>query len=1332
MASLENFTASAAGLTLEGSTNWNLWKFQVRVILNGLGLWSVVDGSIKKPTGDEDHTKWLQKDAKAQSAIISRLSERVLRLVTACNSAAEIWMKLESVYELKSSCSLHYIQQKFFAYSYEGQGIGEHISTLQDLANKLSDMGHKVDESTLMTKIMMTLPDDYKHFRSAWDSVEESKQNINNLTSRLLMEEERVKGSESDYTASALAAKTGRKMKCKFCLKLGHLEEKCFKKKSVNSSGQQQHQKVCHYCKKSGHFIRDCRYRIKKESLQDNAFLVSAMYGQEESNLWYMDSGASEHMCKDKNSFTEYSELKEPRKILIGDGSIITATGIGQVKLEASNESEWVKTTLNNVLHVPSIKVNLFSVSSALDHDYLMMSSNNKCQIYNKNGTIAAVAQRKGKMYVMDFRSKCTSSTFFGKEESTLLDWHVKLAHQNFEYVKNMLKKHNIKFEDNQEICISCLKGKQHKEPFTRSKTRTERAGELIHADLCGPMEEKSLGGARYYLLLKDDFSHYRKVYFVKEKTEICEKIKHFITFTKKEINEDIKTLRTDNGTEFLKLKGYLEREGIRHETTVSYTPEQNGKIEREMRTITEAARTMLQAKSLPKSFWAEAVNTAVYTINRTGTSSIPGSTPYELWFKKEFDIRYLKEFGSEVYVHVPKQLRKKWDSKGEHGLFLGYGETTKGYRIYLTSKKIVDTKKDVIFTGRDTKNQEEKLNETPVYGRTKIVTEIEGSIPDDDKPEVEDTTQEEERERSDKSSQNEVTNEMNQQPSEENLISSDTEEDTFADAEPNVVGDSEDTSRRGKRTRRPPIWTKDYVLSSMTVEPTTFTEAMNSTEADKWTEALMNELQGLEENNTWTKTKLPSGKKAISSKFVFKKKVDESGNVKFKCRLVARGFEQETDCNLNDLYAPVARLPTLRCFIAVATKLNLPLYQMDICSAFLNGEIKDEVYMLLPKDFTIDDDDESTVYRLNKSIYGLKKSPKSWNEKFNSVIKKEGFVQSCNDFCLFSKCDKSKQLYLLLYVDDILLFGTDNHEIQKIKDVLSSNFKLKDLGHVSEYLGINIQQNLNDGTTIINQTAYLKSVLEKFGMSSCKPANIPLDVNFNFELLKQDHSESQEIETKCRRLIGSLMYAVLGSRPDLCTSVSLLSRYQHCASTLLYKMLLQVLRYVKATINLSLVFKRDVATECLEGFVDADWGGDPMDRKSTTGYIFKVFGFPVLWGSKKQQSVAISSCESEYLAMSMAITEACWLRKLLLDFQFVLNSCVLYEDNQSAIQVALYPENSRRLKHISIKHHFIKEKIDEGIVKLVYIPTNEQLADLFTKPLGKQLFTKFRDRLLS
>jgi hypothetical protein len=322
---------------------------------------------------------------------------------------------------------------------------------------------------------------------------------------------------------------------------------------------------------------------------------------------------------------------------------------------------------------------------------------------------------------------------------------------------------------------------------------------------------------------------------------------------------------------------------------------------------------------------------------------------------------------------------------------------------------------------------------------------------------------------------------------------------------------------------------------------------------------------------------------------------------------------------------------------MSIATKLNMQVKQMDVCNAFLNAEIEDDVYLKLPQGMTNHKDyNDNVIYKLNKSLYGLRGSPKSWNKVFDSIMSSQGFTKSKKDNCLYTKFNGDVKVFLLLYVDDILYTSNSKDEMEKLKNVLANSFKIKDMGNVSKYLGIQVEQDLKKGVTKINQSEYLKGVLEHYNMLDCKPLSLPIDKNFKFSLLNRERSESKTIESKCRKLIGCLIYAVIGTRPDICAVVTMLSRYQSCASELLFKLLKNVLRYIKGTIDLCLVYKRD-DNNTIEGYVDSDWGGCPKDRKSTTGYCFKVYNCTVIWCSKKQPAVAMSTAESELIALSSA-----------------------------------------------------------------------------------------------
>lgn len=428
---------------------------------------------------------------------------------------------------------------------------------------------------------------------------------------------------------------------------------------------------------------------------------------------------------------------------------------------------------------------------------------------------------------------------------------------------------------------------------------------------------------------------------------------------------------------------------------------------------------------------------------------------------------------------------------------------------------------------------------------------------------------------------------------------------------------------------------------------------------------------------------------------------------------------------SLSDIYSPVAKLPSIRIFLALCNTLNIPIYQLDVCSAFLNGDIKHEIYISLPEAFP---EKEGTICKLNKSLYGLKGSPRTWNDKFHDFMLSLSFVRSENEYCIYIKTTKTYKIYILIYVDDLLLAGTDEKEVNNIKDILHKTFKMKDLGLIKNFLGMIITQDITTSKITINQSNMVKSLLVKFGMQNCKPLSTPMDVNFKSDILKRERSESPEIEAKCRALIGSLMYIMLCSRPDLCISISILSRYQSCASQDLWVALKRILRYIQGTLDVSLIFENKNYSNIIEGFSDSDWGGDRVDRKSTTGYIFKFFGCTVSWASRKQPTVALSTTEAEYIALSLAVSEACWLRSLLYDLK-VYNEyvcVVIHEDNQSAIKVSKNPMFHKRLKHVDIKFHFVRDKVKKNIVSLQYVKSECQIADLFTKPLGLSLFKVF------
>lgn len=1335
------------------------------VILKSKDLFDIVSGKDAKPrktdgVSESEFAKqlkmWVSRDNKAQEIIITRMEEGPVTHLLTCESANEMWQKLLSVYEQHSEVSLHQLQQKFFNLKYEDEGIALFISKIQELEARLKQYGEKLSEQMLITKVLVSLPEKYKHFVSAWESVPAQGQKLSELTSRLLIEEERS-GEDRSVESALLTTKKLEpdRNKCFTCGKFGHVKADCWRNK--NAAKTEKNKALCYYCKKPGHFLKDCRLRLAKGGNQNNkgppsyghghrnnvnAFISAALIGEGLSTEdWYADSGASEHMCSRRNIFSEFSSLEGGREIVIGNGCKLKALGMGTVKVEAYAGDHWVQSEIRDVLFVPDLKFNLFSVGAVLRRGFEAKWSEEKC-VFIKENEVRAVGLQQGKLYRMQFREPMDlAAVGFGTEKmGSLQVWHEKLAHQNVEQVKYILRERQMVVPSpNEFFCGPCVEGKHKRESFPLSKTKTTETCEIIHADICGPMETQSLGNAKYFLLIVDDFSKYRYVYFLKHKSEAVEKMKVFLQLAKNVTGKNVKILRTGNDLELVshEMVKLTESLGIRHQRAAPYCPEQNGKVEREMRTIVEAGRTMLKAKNMEKSFWAEAVNTAVYVINRTGKSSVNGKTPHWLWFNAEADIRQFQIFGSTAYVHVPKERRKKWDVKSLKGLFVGYQENSKAFRVYVPSRRRVEVSRNVVFQCEadpsQTPTQAEVIEDLSAVNESEPSEEVqngEGNLEAESSPASSHQGKvrkdfkgfEPIKEAADSSRYGEYY---------ETMVLDDTIEmegssERMTEEQSKGSEDTKSSKLRNRGSLKKPqklnIYETNFCASS---DPLTYQDAINGSDNLMWKNAMDAELRSIEENKTWTEVVPPENCHVIGSKWVFKVKYDEQGQPsQYKARLVAKGFEQNDQSELGDIYAPVAKLGTVRILLAVATHLNLPIYQMDVQSAFLYGDIEEEVYMSKPEGVG---GDGATVYRLNKSLYGLKKSPKYWNEKFNRVMEQDGFERSKHDCCLFMKNSIKSKLYVLMYVDDLLIVGSDEREIRKVKLNLKNNFKMKDLGEASNYLGINISQDRKEGTLKLNQTQFLKSVLVKYGMENCRSVATPMDPSV--KISKDDQqSEDRELETKCRKLIGSLMYAAVGTRPDLCATLSFLSRYQNCASEVLWTALKRVLRYIRGTLNVSLVYRRLSSAPTVEGYVDADWGGDQDDRKSTSGTLFIVLGCTVTWSSRKQHSVALSSTESEYMALSSAAAEACWLRGVLNDMGMLCSEepVVLYEDNQAAIKVSKNAESSKRLKHVDIRYHFIKEKIEDKVIDVQYVATQNQVADGLTKPLNAPLFQKF------
>jgi hypothetical protein len=484
-------------------------------------------------------------------------------------------------------------------------------------------------------------------------------------------------------------------------------------------------------------------------------------------------------------------------------------------------------------------------------------------------------------------------------------------------------------------------------------------------------------------------------------------------------------------------------------------------------------------------------------------------------------------------------------------------------------------------------------------------------------------------------------------------------------------------------------------------------------------------EIEAIERNNTWELTELPIGSRVIGVKWVYKTKLNEKGEVdKYKARLVAKGYSQQYGVDYAEVFAPVARLDTIQVVISLAAQKGWIIYQLDVKSAFLNGELNEEVFVTQPPGYE-KTGHEYKVYKLKKALYGLKQAPRAWYSRIETYFLSAGFKKCPYEHTLFIKTtDGGTTLFVCLYVDDLIFTGNDAAMFKDFKQSMMNEFEMTDLGKMKYFLGIEVLQR-PDGV-FIGQRKYAQEVLDRFKMDQCNPVKNPVVPGHK---LNKDEDGVRIDSTLYKQIVGSLMY-LTATRPDITFVVSLISRYMEHPTEMHLQAAKRVLRYVKGTSSLGVFYKKEGNHELL-GYTDSDYAGDQNDRKSTSGYVFLMSSGAVSWSSKKQPVVTLSTTEAEFISAAYSACQVVCLRRILKELcHDQSKSTVVYCDNVSAIKLSKNPVLHGRSKHIDIRFHFLRDLTWEGIVELVQCSTHEQIADILTKPLKLDVFLKLRDML--
>ncbi|KAJ9568575.1 LOW QUALITY PROTEIN: hypothetical protein OSB04_004541 [Centaurea solstitialis] len=802
----------------------------------------------------------------------------------------------------------------------------------------------------------------------------------------------------------------------------------------------------------------------------------------------------------------------------------------------------------------------------------------------------------------------------------------------------------------------------------------------------------------------------------------------HFCTFVaeaKTQFGVSVKTLPTMQRNILQKPFGpFMLQQGIRHESSCVDTPAQNGVDERKNRHLLEVARALLFQMTVPKPFWADAIATACFLINRMPSSVLHGEIPMSVLVpgQRLFPIEP-KIFGCSCFVRDTRPHLSKLDPKSLKCVFLGYSRLQKGYRCFSPVLNRYIVSRDVTFmeevpfypvsTCLDHENQDDLL----IYPIPTPSSTVDFPVPSDS---AQSSKPSSETERPPVIHSPHLTTDIPNSDVRMSESPSTSDSDTARDSLPPDL-DVPIALRKGKRSCTYPV--DSYVsYAKLSTASRSLVASLDSIPTPKtvgdalahpgWRNAMIEEMNALEHSNTWTLVELPANKKAIGCKWVFTEKVNPDGSVaRLKARLVAKGYAQTYGVDYSETFSPVAKVPSIRLFISLAATYNWVLHQLDVKNAFLHGDLHEEVYMEQPPGF-VAQGESGRVCKLRKSLYGLKQSPRAWFGRFNAVVTEFGLRRSAYDHSVFFASSSSGCILLVVYVDDIVITGSDETGIMKLKDFLASQFQTKDLGPLKYFLGIEVSRNRKG--ICLSQRKYCLDILNDSGMIETKPCEAPMIPNMKLNVKDGDLLEDPE---KYRRIVGKLNYLTI-TRPDIAFPVGVVSQFMSSPRTPHWEAVRHILKYLKGAPGLGILYQNH-NHHVIEGFTDADYDGDPTNRQSTTGYCVFVGGNLVSWKSKKQNVVSRSSAESEYRAMAQTTCELIWLRNLLGELGFAQSKPMnLYCDNEAAIHIANNPVFHERTKHIEVDCHFTREKLEDGTISTPFVRTGSQLADVFTKAL--------------
>ncbi|KAG8492662.1 hypothetical protein CXB51_010306 [Gossypium anomalum] len=918
---------------------FHIWVVKIRTYLQAFDMWEVVNTDAEpapltaNPTVAQtrQHANEKTKRHKAMSCIQNCVSDVIFTRIMACETPKQAWDKLKEEFqgtERTRQQQLLNLRREFENLKMkEEETVKQYSDRIMAVVNSIRLLGEQFSEARIVEKVLLTLPERYEvKISSLEDSRDLATISLTELINTLYAQEQRrasrmEEHQEGAFQAKAKATSSTSAYKGKKSWKnrpkpdKGHVEKVCKEKERPRHNEQQPR--------------AEAQIAEDGSDNEEQVFAVSCSAAQKKvSEGWLLDSGCTNHMSPDAAIFKSLDRSCKT-KVKVGNGHFIKAEGKGDVVIRTPTGNK----IISNVLLVPEIDRNLLSIAQLVEKCYTVVFKGNECQISDPSGSMLMSVAMTEKSFVVDWNKGFDNAYAVSSEYSKL--WHQRLGHANFKSMAQMVNKEMVenftKTVQSEDVCEVCQMEKQARLSFPTNTTWRAQAS----WNWC---------------------TH---------KSEVAQVFIKFKAAVETETGCKIKTIRSDNGTEYTsaQFQSLCKDAGIKHQLTNVYTPQQNEVSERKNRSLMDMARCLLFEKNLPKTMWAEAVNTAVYIQNRLPTKALAHKTPFEAWFGFKPSLAHMKVFGCLCYSQVPAVKRDKLSKRAVPGILTGYSMVKKGYRILdpLTNK--IQVSRDVVFDEKACWNWER--NEPEATPEELVTDQFEA---DHNYPEM----------------------------------------------------DVDDEPVRGTRTLVD-VYERAHVAQE---EPCCFEEA----EAHQgWKQAMDDEIAMIDKNKTWELVPRPTNRKVIGVKWVYRAKQNTDGSLnKLKARLVVKGFSQKYGLDYMETFAPVARLDTIRLLIALATQKQWKIHQLDVKSAFLNGFLEEEIYIDQPQGFVVSSK-EQKVYKLKKALYGLKQAPRAWSTRIDSYLLSLGFERSISEPTLYVKKKQAEpQLIVSLYVDDLLVTGGD------------------------------------------------------------------------------------------------------------------------------------------------------------------------------------------------------------------------------------------------------------------------------------------------------------------